>query len=152
MVTPAGSAILNVCSATGVVFANKMGASAASVAIQGRGWLGWRSAVQLPRCAERLEHDACPLRPAPTAVFSVFQFSFTYALTFIHTIVTWLGMLGFKRVREGASGRGCARSVRGGPALCTAACCLAGLQKRTMGHCCAQGLWAALCAAAGGHV
>lgn len=49
---PVVYALMNIASATGIVFANK-------------------------------------------AVFSVFQFHFTYALTFVHTLVTMLGMQGF---------------------------------------------------------
>jgi hypothetical protein len=36
-----------------------------------------------------------PITPRPAAVFSVFNFHFTYALTFIHTLVTMAGMQGF---------------------------------------------------------
>lgn len=31
-------------------------------------------------------------------MFSIFQFHFTYALTLIHTLTTWVGMQGFLRV------------------------------------------------------
>lgn len=41
-----------------------------------------------------------PCPSAHCAVFSIFNFSFTYALTFIHTIVTWIGMQGFLQVRR----------------------------------------------------
>lgn len=53
-VAPIAYGLLNIASATGIVFANK-------------------------------------------AVFTVFQFHFTYALTLIHTVVTLLGMQGFLR-------------------------------------------------------
>lgn len=52
---PVAYGLLNVASATGIVFANK-------------------------------------------TVFSIFHFSFTYALTFIHTLVTWMGMQGFRQL------------------------------------------------------
>lgn len=51
--------------------------------------------------------------PRPSAVFSIFQFHFTYALTLIHTLTTVVGMQGFLRVRRGGEGQQGKRGSRG---------------------------------------
>ena len=45
--------------------------------------------------------SALTIPPPPLcAVFAVFEFKFTYALTLIHTVVTMFGMQGFLAVSE----------------------------------------------------
>ena len=88
-------ALMNIASATGIVFANKAGERTKQSPIE----------IKLRACFEASKR--CSLSrmsllkintssfPCFFAVFSVFQFHFTYALTFVHTLVTMLGMQAF---------------------------------------------------------
>lgn len=89
---PVVYALMNIASATGIVFANKAGECLTQNAIES-------NRVFAPKRATSLS-PSCPSSPTlvlpfALAVFSVFQFHFTYALTFVHTLVTMLGMQGF---------------------------------------------------------
>lgn len=50
-------------------------------------------------CQRLMPQRRAPPPALPLAVFSVFDFHFTYALTLIHTVTTLFGMQGFLRVR-----------------------------------------------------
>lgn len=105
MPCPVHRRLMNVGVATSIVFANKAGDFRVHkwvASMPGPGEL-----AVMPRCFHSTTEPM--LKPPPAscsshnpAVFSIFNFHFTYALTLIHTVVTLFGMQLFLRVRRQA--------------------------------------------------
>ena len=126
---PAVYGLLNIITATGIIFSNKAGTYMPWGPRRAERQLGMR--LRLPPCSPAApppcdpasvclmnkSHGsgrACPTPSTPPhpppqpnrrpflrslhAVFSIYKFHFTYALTFIHTVVTFFGMQAFLRV------------------------------------------------------
>lgn len=87
---PVAYGLMNIASATGIVFANKSGK-------RGR----WKQPAKTHQTAVGARRLGVRPPPLPPAVFSLFHFHYTYCLTFIHTLTTLVGMQGFLRVSRG---------------------------------------------------